>query len=62
VKREFYSRVENEEQFRSLGGFIEWKPNSTLDNTSITTSSEGGSNRIEEIRLGGTTVKLIFSN
>ena len=33
-----------------------------FDNTSITTSSEGGSNRIEEIRLGGTTVKLVFSN
>src|SRR5215471_238613 len=28
-----------------------------FDNTSITTSSEGGSNRIEKIRLGGTTVK-----
>ena len=30
--------------------------------TSITTSSESGSSRIEEIRLGGTTVKLVFSN
>jgi hypothetical protein len=29
-----------------------------FDNTSVTTSSQGGSNRIEEIRLGGTTVKL----
>ena len=33
-----------------------------FDNTSVTTSSEGGSNRIEEIHLGGTTVKLVFSN
>ena len=33
-----------------------------FDNTSVTTSSQGGSNRIEEIRLGGTTVKLVFSN
>ena len=33
-----------------------------FENTSITTSSQGGSNRIEEIRLGGTTVKLVFSN
>ena len=33
-----------------------------FDSTSITTSSRGGSNRIEEIRLGGTTVKLVFSN
>ena len=33
-----------------------------FENTSVTTSSESGSNRIEEIRLGGTTVKLVFSN
>ena len=33
-----------------------------FDNTSITTSSESGSNRIQEIRLGGTTVKLVFAN
>jgi hypothetical protein len=33
-----------------------------FDNTSITTSSEGESNRIKEIRLGGTTVKLVFDN
>ena len=33
-----------------------------FDNTSVTTSSESGSNRIEEIHLGGTTVKLVFSN
>jgi len=33
-----------------------------FDTTSVTTNSEGGSNRIEEIRLGGTTVKLVFSN
>jgi hypothetical protein len=30
--------------------------------TSVTTSTEGGSNRIQEIHLGGTTVKLVFSN
>ena len=33
-----------------------------FDYTSITTSSESGSSRIEEIRLGGTTVKLVFGN
>jgi hypothetical protein len=33
-----------------------------FDNTSITTPSAGGSNRIEEIRLGGTTLKLVFGN
>ena len=33
-----------------------------FETTSITTSSESGSNRIEEIHLGGTTVKLVFSN
>jgi hypothetical protein len=33
-----------------------------FDSTSVTTSSQGGSNRIEEIRLGGTTVKLVFAN
>ena len=33
-----------------------------FDTTSITTSSQGGTTRIEEIRLGGTTVKLVFSN
>ena len=33
-----------------------------FDTTSVTTSSEGGTTRIEEIRLGGTTVKLVFSN
>jgi len=138
ARRGFYSRAKNEEQFRTLGGFTEWKPkfnsgayemknlllaftllgasiasaktysitlsspaaigNSQLnsgeyklelkgdsvlvkdgkmvnefpvhvenearkfENTSITTSSQSGSNRIEEIRLGGTTVKLVFSN
>jgi hypothetical protein len=138
VRREFYSHLENEEQFRPLGGFMSGDQNSTLElyemknlllaftllgasiagaktynitlsspaaignsqlergeyklelkgdsvlvkdgkkvsefpvhvenearkfeNTSITTSSQSGSNRIEEIRLGGTTVKLVFSN
>ena len=33
-----------------------------FENTSVTTSSASGSNRIQEIRLGGTTVKLVFSN
>jgi hypothetical protein len=33
-----------------------------FETTSITTSTEGGSNRIQEIHLGGTTVKLVFSN
>jgi hypothetical protein len=33
-----------------------------FENTSVTLSSEGGSSRIQEIRLGGTTVKLVFSN
>jgi hypothetical protein len=33
-----------------------------FENTSVTTSSASGSNRIEEIHLGGTTVKLVFSN
>jgi hypothetical protein len=33
-----------------------------FENTSITTSSASGSNRIQEIRLGGTTVKLVFDN
>jgi hypothetical protein len=33
-----------------------------FDNTSIITTSAGGSNRIEEINLGGTTIKLVFSN
>lgn len=33
-----------------------------FDSTSVTTSSEGGATRIQEIRLGGTTVKLVFSN
>ena len=33
-----------------------------FETTSITTTSESGSNRIEEIHLGGTTVKLVFGN
>jgi len=33
-----------------------------FDSTSITYSSHDGTTRIEEIRLGGTTVKLVFSN
>ena len=33
-----------------------------FENTSVTTTSESGSSRIEEIRLGGTTVKLVFGN
>jgi hypothetical protein len=33
-----------------------------FENTSVTTSSVSGSNRIEEIHLGGTTVKLVFAN
>ena len=33
-----------------------------FEETSVTTSTEGGSNRIQEIHLGGTTVKLVFSN
>ena len=33
-----------------------------FDSTSITYSSQDGTTRIEEIRLGGTTVKLVFSN
>src|SRR6516162_5369757 len=138
ARRGFYSHAKNEEQFRTLGGFTEWKPKFNsgaykmknlllaftllgvsiasaktytitlyspaaigysqlksgeyklelkgdtvllkdgkmvnefpvhvenearkFDTTSITTSSESGSSRIEEIHLGGTTVKLVFSN
>ena len=33
-----------------------------FDITSLTISSEGGSSRIQEIHLGGTTVKLVFGD
>ena len=33
-----------------------------FDQTSVTYRSEGGSTRIQEIRLGGTTLKLVFTN
>ena len=33
-----------------------------FDETSVSTSLEGGSSRIQEIRLRGTTVKLVFGN
>ena len=45
---EFPVRVENEARKFAL--------------TSVTLSTADGTSRIQEIRLGGTTVKLVFSN
>jgi hypothetical protein len=44
------------------GDHVLVKDGKMVDELPVRVDNEGGSNRIEEIHLGGTTVKLVFSN